>query len=285
MPTGRNATVEAVGTGLRHRRPRSRVRFLHDGVVTARVRSWPGRPDVAHVVLTDHQRSPTVGAVRSWCELLRLEGYSIVRTGALSADASQTFDRVGFGSIQSLALLRLDDPELLRRLRRLSRPAVAMRSMRSTRSLLTAASIDRQAFGVEWDLDVTAIREACRATPSHRIRLAVTAADEPAGYMITGRSGSSGFVQRLAVNPDHQGQGIGNALMQDGLRWLGRARVDDVLDRSRIDDILVNTHLDNVAALQLYDSWGFRRLEENLQVMELDLGSSDRPHSSSGDIP
>ncbi|MFM8380378.1 MAG: GNAT family N-acetyltransferase, partial [Actinomycetota bacterium] len=149
-----------------------------------------------------------------------------------------------------------------------------MRSMRSTRSLLTAASIDRRAFGIDWDLDVTAIREACRATPSHRIRLAVTAADEPAGYMITGRSGSSGFVQRLAVDPVHQGQGIGNALMQAGLRWLGGLRVDD---------ILVNTHLDNVAALQLYDSWGFHRLEDNLQVMELDLGISDRPITSSGD--
>lgn len=259
---------------MRHRRARSRVRFLHDGVVTARVRSWPGRADIAHVVLTDHQRSPTVSAVRSWCELLRLEGYAVVRTGALSADAAETFERAAFRSIQSLALLRLDDAERLRGLRRLPRPAVAMRSMRSTRSLLTAATIDRRAFGVEWDLDVTAIREACRATPSHRIRLAVTAADEPAGYMITGRSGSSGFVQRLAVNPDHQGQGIGHALMQDGLRWLGR---------SRVDDILVNTHLDNVPALQLYDSWGFHRLEENLHVMELDLDLADRTRSSSGD--
>lgn len=198
----------------------------------------------------------------------------MVRTGALSADAAQTFERAGFRTIQSLALLRLDDRDLLRRLRRLSRPSVAMRSMRSTRSLFTAASIDRRAFGIDWDLDVMAIREACRATPSHRIRLAMTAADEPAGYMITGRSGSSGFVQRLAVNPDHQGQGIGHALMQDGLRWLGR---------SRVDEILVNTHLDNVAALQLYDSWGFRRLEENLQVMELDIGTSDHPHTSSDD--
>ena len=78
--------------------------------------------------------------------------------------------------------------------------------------------------------------------------------------MITGRSGSSGFIQRLAVSPDHQRQGVGTALLQDGLKWLGRHRVRD---------ILVNTHLDNDQALNLYAKWGFHRLEEELQVMEL----------------
>lgn len=262
MLTGRNATVEVVSAGLRNRR--TRVQVLHDGIVTARVRAWPGRVEVAHLVLTDHQTSPTVSAVRSWCELLRLEGYPLVRTGALSPEAAATFERAGFHRIQSLALLRLDDPVTLHRLRQLPRPVVAMRTLRSTRSLHTAATIDRSAFDVDWDLDVQAIRDACRATPAHRIRLAVTATDEPAGYMITGRSGPSGFVQRLAVTPEHQGQGIAHALLQDGLQWLARHRVKDVL---------VNTHLDNVRALTLYAAWGFARLDDELQVMERDLGT------------
>lgn len=240
--------------------------MLHDGIVTARVRKWPSRSDVAHVVLTDHQTSPTVSAVRSWCEVLRLEGFPLARTGALSPDAAATFERAGFHRIQTLALLRLDDPTTLRRLRGLPRPAVALRSLRSARSLHTAAAIDHSAFDAGWDLDVPTIRDACRATASHRIRLAVTATDEPAGYMISGRSGPSGFVQRLAVAPEHQGQGIAHALLQDGLQWLARHHVTDVL---------VNTHLDNVRALTLYRAWGFTRLDEELQVMEIDLGQGN----------
>lgn len=217
-------------------------------------------------MLTDHQSSPTVGAVRSWCDLLRSNGFTSIRTGALSADAAESFARAGFQRIQRLALLRLDDPETLRRLRHLARPSWALRNLRSLRSLQTAATIDSLAFDTDWDLDVQGIRDACRATPTHRLRLAVTATDEPAGYMITGRSGSSGFVQRLAVAPIHQGQGVGNALLQDGLRWLARHGVHDVL---------VNTHLDNEPALHLYAAWGFRRLDEELQVLEILLPARD----------
>ena len=249
-----------MSTGLRHRRTRPRVQVLHDGVVTARVRIWPGNPEIAHLVLADHTQSPTVGAVQSWTEFLRLKGFNLIRTGALSPDSSAIFERAGFHSIQRLALLRLDDPSIVHGLGQLPRPAVATRALRSQRSLLTAAAIDAAAFDLNWNLDVGGIRDACRATPSHRIRLAVTATDEPAGYMITGRSGSSGFIQRLAVSPSHQGQGIGNALVQDGLRWLGRRQIRDVL---------VNTHLDNETALHIYKTWGFGRLDDELQVMEI----------------
>jgi ribosomal protein S18 acetylase RimI-like enzyme len=90
----------------------------------------------------------------------------------------------------------------------------------------------------------------------------VTATDEPAGYMVTGRNGSAGFIQRLAVDPAYEGQGVATSLLQDGLGWLARRRVTD---------ILVNTHLDNQRALSLYQRIGFEQLPENLQVMELSL--------------
>jgi ribosomal protein S18 acetylase RimI-like enzyme len=88
--------------------------------------------------------------------------------------------------------------------------------------------------------------------------------------MITGRNGSAGFIQRLAVDPAYEGQGVATSLLQDGLGWLTRRRVTD---------ILVNTHLDNERALTLYQRLGFEQLPENLRVMELSLES---PLSESG---
>jgi ribosomal protein S18 acetylase RimI-like enzyme len=137
-----------------------------------------------------------------------------------------------------------------------------MRPLRSQRALDVAARLDHLAFESGWELDVNGIEEACRATPVHRIRLAVTATDEPAGYMVTGRNGSAGFIQRLAVDPAHEGQGVATSLLQDGLGWLTRRRVTD---------ILVNTHVDNHRALSLYQRLGFEQLPENLRVMELSL--------------
>jgi ribosomal protein S18 acetylase RimI-like enzyme len=58
---------------------------------------------------------------------------------------------------------------------------------------------------------------------------------------------------------------VATSLLQDGLGWLTRRRVTD---------ILVNTHLDNQRALSLYQRLGFEQLPENLHVMELSLGKS-----------
>ena len=100
----------------------------------------------------------------------------------------------------------------------------------------------------------------CQA--QHRIRLAVTSTDQPAGYVITGRNGAAGFIQRLAVLPDAQGQGIATSLLLDGLRWLQRRGVREVL---------VNTNFDNDRALDLYERFGFQLVPESLRVFERSL--------------
>ena len=157
---------------------------------------------------------------------LRAEGYTSIRTGALSGEAAEQFEIMNFHEIQKLALLRLgtatpskvDGPA----------PHHEMRALRSVRSMDIAARIDQEAFDFGWQLDALGIREACRATPTHRIRLALTSTDEPVGYMITGRNGSAGFIQRLAVSPTHAGQGVATSLLQDGLKWLSKAGVNDI---------------------------------------------------------
>ena len=69
------------------------------------------------------------------------------------------------------------------------------------------------------------------------------------GYAVTGRAGTRGYLQRLAVAPaTTNGRGIGTALVVDGLRWLRRWGAKEVL---------VNTQEANEAAVQLYEPLGF----------------------------
>ncbi|MEY3618807.1 MAG: hypothetical protein RL726_1505 [Actinomycetota bacterium] len=235
------------------------ARVLDDGTVRARLRPWPSEVDVAHLVLTDHTVAPRSTTLLDWTNLITRDGYSTIRTGALSPDAARVFLDHGYVEIQHLALLRLDLSEVI-----LTEPHHRTRALRTFRAFETAARIDRKAFESGWELDAAGIRDACTATPTHRIRLALTTADEPAGYMITGRNGSAGFIQRLAVDPAHESQGVATSLLLDGLHWLRRYRVRDVL---------VNTRLDNDRALDLYRRLGFVDMDENLSVLELSVSS------------
>ncbi|MFZ9565424.1 MAG: GNAT family N-acetyltransferase [Ilumatobacteraceae bacterium] len=250
--------------GLRRRQTRPSFRLLDDGVVRARLRPWPDRPDVAHLVLTDHTVAPRSTTLRDWMKVVADDAYTVIRTGALSLDAARTFIDHGFVEIQRLALLRR--PLVASTL--VAEPHHRTRPLRGTRAFETAARIDRKAFESGWDLDAAGIRDACEATPNHRIRLALTSADEPAGYMITGRNGSAGFVQRLAVDPQHEGHGVATSLILDGLAWL---------HRSGVEEVLINTRLDNARALDLYRRLGFDDMDENLVVLERRVDSGDFP--------
>jgi len=183
----------------------------------------------------------------------------------LSTSATPPFTELGFASIQRLALLRL---ELDRHTSTSGTSRHELRAVRGSRQIATLARIDRAAFVDGWDLDTTGIVDACEATPQHRVRLAVTANDKPAGYMITGRNGAAGFIQRLAVHPDFEGRGVASSLLVDGLVWLQRRRVDDVL---------VNTNFDNERAIDLYRRFGFEVLEESLSVLALDDLTNESP--------
>ena len=83
------------------------------------------------------------------------------------------------------------------------------------------------------------------------------------GYAITGRAGALGYLQRLAVHPDHQREGVGTALVADALWWARR--------RGAIA-MLVNTQESNATALTLYERLGFHAEPEGLAVLERRLG-------------
>jgi ribosomal protein S18 acetylase RimI-like enzyme len=81
-------------------------------------------------------------------------------------------------------------------------------------------------------------------------------------FAISGAAGGQGYLQRLAVLPEHQRHGHGRALTVDSLAWMRRRRLGHAV---------VNTGIDNEAARSLYESLGFRLLSDRLVVMQLDL--------------
>jgi ribosomal protein S18 acetylase RimI-like enzyme len=135
-------------------------------------------------------------------------------------------------------------------------PAAKLRRGRRT-DRRPALDVDNRAFPAFWRLDDAGFREAMTATPSARFRVAVVDR-RVAGYAVTGRAGHRGYLQRLAVDPDVQGHGLGRALVADALEWLRRRGVTNAV---------VNTQVENERALALYLATGFRLQPSGLQVL------------------
>jgi ribosomal protein S18 acetylase RimI-like enzyme len=177
---------------------------------------------------------------------------SVVRTGALGESSAAPFLTAGFHEVQRLVLLEHRSPAAAGA----SSPG-GTRRMRGS-ELEAAAAVDRAAFVNPWSLDAAALDDACSATAQHRARV-VRDRGDVIGFAISGRDGSDGYLQRLAVSPSHQGRGVATTLVLDALRWCGGHGARRVL---------VNTHLDNTRALGLYRRLGFEDLTEQLVVLE-----------------
>jgi ribosomal protein S18 acetylase RimI-like enzyme len=228
----------------------SGVDVVRWGAGRIRVGPWRGNERVAYLAPVGDGPAPTPDVVRRAVESLAGRGYEEAVTAALGPLEAQGFLLAGFEVHERLHLLARDlhdlppmPPVTLRRGRRRDRPAVL--------------AVDGRAFSSFWRLDDGGLDEALAATPTSRFRVS-DADGEVVGYAITGRAGRRGFLQRLAVDPDHQGGGLGRGLVLDGLVWLRRRGVDRVV---------VNTQEANERALQLYEQLGFRRQHAGLAVL------------------
>jgi ribosomal protein S18 acetylase RimI-like enzyme len=213
---------------------------------------------MAQLVILDSSRVPSTAHFDDWATRLAAAGYARIRTGALAPRQSMQAEAAGLSCVQELALLEANPPFTVARSRHRTRRA-------SGRALAAMADVDRAAFPSPWRLDAEMLDDVRTATPSSRVRVvsgraALSRPDPPlAGFLISGRAGRNGYIQRLAVVPDAQRRGVATALLADGLRWLRRHRVERVY---------VNTHVDNTAALDLYRSSGFSELPDRLRVFE-----------------
>ncbi len=230
----------------RRRRPRARVR----------VSAWRGHDDVALLAAVADRGGLHVDDVAAEVDRLANRGVRRILTGALHSGELGPFLAAGFVEHERLRLLRHDLLELppapervrLRRARRRDQAAVL--------------DIDARAFDAFWTLDRVGLADAVRATPVSRFRLADDGS--VSAYAITGRASDRGYLQRLAVDPDHHRQHIASALIADSLRWLRR-------NGARL--AVVNTQEHNDAAYALYRSNGFVPEPKGLTVLVHHLGS------------
>ena len=221
-----------------------------DGV-RIRIRPWRGRPDTAECLTAPAGALVPPHLVRTAIERARGRGFAVAVTPALPPYEWRPYLDCGFVVRERLHLLGHDLIDLPPR-----RDVPHRRATR--RDTERVLAIDHAAFQPFWRLDPGGLEEAVRATPSSRFRIA---RDRP-GYSLVGRAGDRGYVQRLAVHPDHQGAGLGTALVLDGLWWLRRWRAREVL---------VNTQEGNERAVTLYERIGFRHRPGGLAVLEIDL--------------
>jgi mycothiol synthase len=232
-----------------------RLDTITGGADRLRIGTWRGDPAVALLSPTPGIAPTQTGLARA-IEELRRRGYRSVLTPALADGEQRPFVTAGFTVHERLHLLGHD-------LRRVPEPRARGSRLRRGRSndIPDVLSVDGLAFDRFWRFDTTGLADARTATPHARFRVA-TVAGEVVGYHVTGRAGTLGYLQRLAVHPDRHGHGIGTALIGDSLDWCRRKSCTSVL---------VNTQEANQRALSLYEHLGFRSEPTGLAVLERPL--------------
>ena len=219
------------------------------------VSAWRGDENIAVISPAPGSLRPAATDVHDAVERLADRGVASVVTGVLHDNEVEPFMACGFTVRERLHLLRHD-------LISLPSATTTSRLRRAWwRDRPTVLAVDGRSFDEFWALDAAGLEDAVRATPTSRFRV-VGSRRSLTGYAVTGRAGSKGYLQRLAVDPASQRHGIGAALVADGLAWLRRGGAHEAL---------VNTQEGNEPALGLYRACGFHLQPEWLTVLTLDL--------------
>ena len=177
------------------------------------------------------------------------DGAPAVWSPPLSAHASTMWTRAGYRAHRQLALME----------RALDRPAGSggfVGRAGRTEDWPEAARIDSLAFEGSWRMGAIGLHDAMSATPRSHFLVAETGSSVIA-FAVVGAATHTGYLQRIAVTPEFQGQGVGRALLRQSMAWARKAGARSML---------LNTQLDNDRAALLYQSEGFQRLPDRLTL-------------------
>jgi ribosomal protein S18 acetylase RimI-like enzyme len=234
---------------------------LRRGGEAARVAPWRGARSTALLAPGPGLVGTVSPSFLRWCgEQLGKRGFERVVSAALLPTDTHPYRDAGFELFEELHLL-------FRSLYDLPRAAPSPVRLRRgrRRDLPRVVTIDHEAFQPFWRFDADGISEARLITPRARFRVAEAGRRRPrhlAGYAVTGLGEQQGYLQRLAVSPAWQRQGVGRALVLDALHWLAAHHATQVM---------VNTQITNDKALALYVSLGFQLDQTRLEVLAVDV--------------
>ncbi len=119
-------------------------------------------------------------------------------------------------------------------------------------------TIDSLAFSEFWRFDASGLSEAIEATGQSSILIIRDGEGHAAGFAVVGYGAAISYLQRVAVHPQWQGQGMGRSLVRVAARK-ARAAGSQVM--------LLNTQFDNTGAIALYEAEGFKLLPEALALL------------------
>ena len=120
-----------------------------------------------------------------------------------------------------------------------------------------ALRVDNAAFAPDWRIGRLGLEDAKSATPSSGF-LVYEIGGVVAGFSIVGVAQSTAYLQRIAVDPAHGGEGIGRSLVRATVQWARQRSA-----RS----ILLNTQLENYGAARLYARERFEALPQHLVLL------------------
>ncbi len=261
----RKTTVFRVS--LTARSPRTGV--VWSGASSVRVRPWPLSPDRAFLLITGSHgpdlELPGTNILQEWLDTISSWGYRSVRTTALAPAPARALREVGFVSAQELVLLKCT--HVIRPTFDIPRD-IAPRTVRrppwnkySTRHFQELLEVDRVSFGEEWCLDEEALRDAFGATSRSRLFISQSNGRID-GFVLVGATGTTGFIQRLAVRPEARRAGVASRLVAQSLVWSHKVGCSVTI---------VNTETSNNAAVALYRSFDFVPMDHGLHVLEREL--------------
>lgn len=225
--------------------------------------AWPGivslRRGWGRAIVRPWNKTTGLGAMRlvrgtssflaSATEWTAHEASSDVLSPALYRSATRIWNRVGYEPMLELAIMETT----LGAVQKTSERVAPL----SGSDLGRLESIDRQSFDRFWHLESVGLKEAIEATPRATVLQAVVDNDM-VGYAVVGTQLGVSFLQRIAVVPEHQGNGIGHDLIAASKSWArGTGAVTMVL----------NVRAENDGARRLYTREGFADTGAKLRVL------------------
>ncbi len=221
---------------------------LRKGWARAEARPWNDIVDDATLRLV----RGGAGFIEACTERLLAVGAPAVLSSPLAPSARRPWETAGFVDHLALALMRLSLDENVQAPRHL----VIKDEDFGIDAML---AIDHAAFPEFWRFDRAALVESTHATSQAGVFVIRDGSEGITGFAVVGYGHAISYLQRVAVHPDWQGQGMGRSLIRAAARSAKR-------HGSRA--MLLNTQFENEPAIALYESEGYILLPESLAVLK-----------------